>query len=484
MKKLAVSVVVLALVGAGGYFGGEYLLDRSANAALESIKASLPAGSTLEHGTLKTNLLRREVTLDGFQVTVSQAGASARLSAGSLRLQGLPWISGSNIELGEIDIADLRIERGDVITARRWEIDRPSVDIIGRLAIGQNGTNQNPDLGFSASRVEGLTINRAGSKKLEAAIDKIDAGAMQHNRLSHVELTGIAASSQDITGPLVKMTVARMTADDLDLGHVLAADGNIDLLAPLLNNYLSGLAISNLSLGPDGGEPIVLDNLVVTGSGLPDGTRTALDLKVDRLTVPMAAMAPQAAEYYRALGYDKQVIGLEVVGRYDPEQKTFALDPLKLSALDAGSISLKLEFGGVSNLSDLKGGQAAAQMVMSALTLNALDLNVQDGSFTKRVIAQGAKRMEVTPEVYIEQLTNSIRPIRAGGGQGGQKLGQLYGAVASFLLNPGELSILAHPESPVPILGLLFSANDPAGAAEKLNISASNRQLPQTPVSP
>lgn len=478
MKKLAVAIVVLVALGGGAYVGGEYLLARSANGALEGIKASLPAGASLTHGALRTNLLRREVVLDGFAVTIPNTGMTQKLSATSLRLQGLPWVSKDSVELGEIVIDGLRIERGDIVTAERWEVEEPSAGIIGQMATGQS----RPDLGFTSSRITNLTISRSGNTKLDASVGQIAAGTMEHNRVSHLEMNGIKASSQDMAGPLVKMNVASLTADNLDIGHIIAADGNIDLLAPLLSNYLSGLRIVNLSLGPEGGEPIVMDTLIATGDGLEDGTRTRLSLNIDRLVLPMASLAQSAAAYYRDLGYDKHILSLQVEGAYDPGQKTLSLNPLAITARDAGAVRLQVQLGGIGRLDDLKNGPEAAQMLMAAIRFDSLELKVQDSGLTKRIIDHGARAMEVEPAVYVEQLLNSIKPVAAGGGPGEKKLGEVYSAAGSFLINPGEFTFSARPEQPVALLELLFGARNLAGIAEKLNISASNRQLPQTPM--
>jgi len=479
-KKLVVLAVVLPLLGAGAYFGGEYLLARSAAVALEQIKANLPQGATLAHGKLSTNLLRREVVLDGFEVNAPVAGTPRSLSAAHLRLAGLPWLNKGAFELGELSIEGLRIERQDIITAEQWTIKRPGVQILSQLTTGQRSPSE---FSFLSSEATNFSIKRA-AHNLQATVAKVTSGALANGRLARIELQDVKASSQDTTGPLVRLSVEKLVGEDIDVSRVIAEDGNIDLTGPFLTNGINGLEVTNLSLGPDAGEPITLASLVVKGEGLPDGTRTALSLKAEKMVMPLDAMPSEPREYYGSLGYERMTFTLEAAGRYEPAAQTLSLNQFNLVALDAGTVNIKFTFGGLTNLNGMMRDSGAAQLLLATLALNSFELKVTDAGFVKRHVAHGARKMQVVPEVYVEQMINAIRPVAGGGGQGEQKLAQLYRAVSSFLLNPGELTINAKPERPVPFLQLIFSLNSPSAAAENLNISATNRQLEQSSPAP
>lgn len=473
-KKLLIAVVMLPLLAVGAYFGGEYLLARSAQSVLDRITASLPQGATFIHGALSTNLLRREVTLADVVVSAPDNMGPRSLSASSLQLRGLPWISKGNFELGELVIEGLRIERRGVITAQRWAVSEPGVSVLGHLAAGEQASG---DFSFASAEATNLTISRT-NPQVEASVGSVRSGALSKNRLASLEINDVKATSQDATGPLVRLAIAQVTAADLDIGRVISAEGDIDLTAPLLSNGLSALNVNSLSLGPDGGDAITMASLAVTGEGLPDGTRTALSLKGDQVVIPLAAMTAAARQFYGDLGYEKMALNFDIASRYDQAAHTFVFMPLDLDIADVGKLGLQLRVGGLANPGDMSKDPTAAQMALAAMTLNAFDLKLADGGFVKRQVESGARRLSVNSDVYIEQMINAIKPDPSATGPGAQKLAALYRAVSSFLLNPGELSITANPEKPVAFLQLLFSMNNPTGAAETLNISATNRQLP------
>lgn len=483
-KKLLVLALVLPVLGAGAYFGGEYLLAKSAQAVLANIKANLPAGAVFSHGTLTTNLLKREVALAGLEVTSPDEQGARTLSAANVRFAGLPWLSKGNFEVGEMVVEGLRVERRGVMTAERWSITRPGVQVINRFTTGEStAIGSAGDFSFAGAEATNLTLSRS-NPKVDVTIGNIKSGALSSNRLASVVMTDIRANSQDVTGPLVKLNINQVSGEDIDITRILADDGNIDLTSPILTNGLSGLTITSLTLGPDGGDPIALSSLVIKGEGLPDGTRTALSIKAEQLVMPTAAMTAPARSYYEALGYKRMVMDLDMASRYEPAAQTLALQRFNLVALDAGTVNFKLTLGGLSNLGELSRDPATGQMIMASMTLNSADIKVTDAGFVKRHVTHGAKQMAVSPEVYIEQMINAIRPVTSGGGPGEQKLARLYRAVSSFLLNPGELTIGVQPEKPLAFLQLVFSINNPSAAAETLNVSASNRQLDQTPQPP
>lgn len=479
-KKLLVLAVAVPVLAAGAYFGGEYLLSKSADAAIAQIKANLPTGATLSHGKLTTNLLRREVVLEGLEVTAPDAAGPRTLNATRVRLAGLPWVSKGQFELGELVVEGLRVERNGVMTAERWSIERPGVQVINRLTTGENSSiGMGGEFSFAGAEATNLTLSRV-NPSVNVTIASIKSGPLVASRLKHVEMLDVKAASQDVTGPLVRLSVNQISGEDVDVTRILAPDGNIDLTTPFLTNGLSGLSITSLTLGPDGGDPISLGALTVKGEGLPDGTRTALSIKADQLIMPTAAMTTPARSYYEEMGYKRMVMDLDMAGRYEPAAQTLALQKFNLVALDAGTVDMKVTLGGMSNLTELSRDAGNAQMLMASMTLNNFDIKVTDSSFVKRHVQHGARKLMVSPEVYVEQMINAIRPVAGGGGQGEQKLARLYRAVSSFLLNPGELTVTAQPEKPVAFLQLLFSLANPSAAAESLNVSANNRQLDQS----
>ena len=475
-KKIIILAVVLPALAAGVYWGGERLLNKSANAVLDRLEASLPEGATLAHGALTTNLLRREVVLSGFEVKAPDAVGARTLSATSLRLAGLPWLTRGSFELGELVVEGLRVERNGIVTAGRWAITRPGVQVLNQLAATDRAIGQ---FSFAAAEVNDLTVQRS-NPVLNVKVDYIRSGALAGGILQDVVMSGIHAESQDVSGPLVKLGLEKLTADDVDITRVLAADGNIDLTAPVFSNSVSALAISKLTLGPDGGQPITLSGLTLGGAGLADGTRTAIDIKVEELITPTAAMSAPARRHYEALGYQRMAINLDLAGEYNPQTRLATLNRFNFVALNAATVSLKLALGGIAKPENRPFDQAAAQDMLSTATLNLFDLAVTDSGYVKRQVAMGAKQLEVEPDIYVGQLINRIRPPAGATGEGAQKLASLYRAVSSFLLNPGELTISAKPENPVLFMQMLMGLGNLPALAETINISAANRQLRQS----
>ena len=237
------------------------------------------------------------------------------------------------------------------------------------------------------------------------------------------------------------------------------------------------IALSGLSAGVPGGEPLSLDSYEATLSGkyalLPEKT----DSRIGNLTIPhgMLAATPESRELFDALGYKKLVLHAEGTGSYDEATGRYATGT-KLGVDDAGALHIAYALAALTpaRLTALLtpifmagSGEPDPALLMHAagpIALESFTLRFEDASLTRRLLAYAAKLQGIDEQTLI---SNMAALAQLGIGTMGQPefTAAAIGAMTSFLKDPRSITFSVAPAKPVEIQELM--ALDPAnpGAA-------------------
>lgn len=470
MKKILISVSVLAVVAGGGLVLGQKMLERSAEQSMALLRASLPPGVMLTYDKPQTSLLHREVRINNISAKAAPMGgvAGRQLSVQDFTLRGVPWLTGQNLSFSELDMSGLRIEGMDGYSLDHIHITRPGFN--------PAGIHTPRDISFSALSFEGLSATRTSDgaviKVPAAKLGQLVEGILASGVIEGYESHGPGQDMKPTTTRLAKLEVQKA-----DLNRLVGPQGTINYMAALSSTAVEGITATGLSIGDAEGPGIELAALQLGGAGTPEGARTALSVQLQGFTVYPKAMSASEQQYYRNLGYETLSANVQMKVAFSPEEKTFSVEQFTADANNMGHVELSVSLGNVPDMAKLAENPQSARFILPMVTFRGLDVKIRDQGFLKRQIAYGADQMQVEPQVYVEQVIGALRPADGATGPGAVRLGQLYRAVSTFLLGPGELTIAAKPQNPVPLMQFLVGMHGLPAIAEAVNLSAQHRQI-------
>ncbi|GGF65265.1 hypothetical protein GCM10007301_26300 [Azorhizobium oxalatiphilum] len=112
MKKVAIGVVVLAVLGIGGYFGFNYYVQYRAKSDVEALFATLrQQGATATYKDVGFTLAGRVLTVKGIDIT---SGGNA-IKADQFTAQGVTSPSGGTVQAGAIEFSGLSVTATGIV---------------------------------------------------------------------------------------------------------------------------------------------------------------------------------------------------------------------------------------------------------------------------------------------------------------------------------------------------------------------------------
>lgn len=114
MKKLIIGVVVVALLGVGGYFGFTRYVQSRARGDVESVFAALrQQGAKAGYGTVAFDLTGRVLTVTGIDIAMPDGAGSVKLDR--LVASGITSPSGGTIQAARIDLEGLAVAANGIV---------------------------------------------------------------------------------------------------------------------------------------------------------------------------------------------------------------------------------------------------------------------------------------------------------------------------------------------------------------------------------
>lgn len=248
MKKVIIAVVVLAILGVGGYFGFHVYVQSRARSDLDQMFATLRAqGAQASYKDVAFRLTGRELTVSDIDITAPGGGAHMKVARLVAREVTAP--SGGMVQAKSVEVTGLNVDLKDALLAGTTvTYVAPQVVLTNysgpdRMPVAQPGNKSNPVLRdslvlFAALRIDAISIptlsgeivpaaGQAGAKAQPASFtyEAITASGIGDGRIA--ELTfgkmRVTSTTQVDDKPTPTVTeVVNVRASGIDTGPIRA----------------------------------------------------------------------------------------------------------------------------------------------------------------------------------------------------------------------------------------------------------------------
>ncbi|WP_018184349.1 hypothetical protein [Kaistia granuli] len=165
----------------------------------------------------------------------------------------------------------------------------------------------------------------------------------------------------------------------------------------------------------------------------------------------------RAREMIRGLGYDRLMAdyGFKIAWREADESVT--IDSFRLAIKDMATVTMDATLTGLTRraIEDPKALEAA----LPSLLFTRGKLAIEDKSIVERAVGMQAKKMNVEPDKFRQQIAGALplflMVLKNPGFQA-----KLAPALQAFIKAPGTMTITAAPATPIPVLQLIDAAEN------------------------
>ncbi|SDU13117.1 hypothetical protein [Stappia sp. ES.058] len=335
------------------------------------------------------------------------------------------------------------------------------------------GPDELIELGRKAvTSLEGVSIDRMAAEGLaitsdegNASLDNVSINDASYGGFGDFSMSGLSVrAAQDITS----VDLERFRISDFDLPPLasyvdfgVASQDREPSLTEILAvvPMLGQLEVEALKVASDalpGG--LSLDRFRISMRDFIAPIPTDIEVRTEGLKMPVALVEEEEArKLFESLGLSSLRYNDEMRLRWDADDKTLTLDPMRVEIDGGGSLDLSAEVGGIPRTVFENPGRA--QMALATATINHARLEIRDAKLVSAFIAGQAKAADLSPETLAlalaDQGASALGPLRD------TPFGQsLHGAMKAFLVAPDHLILTVEPKTPVPamqILGLVVT---------------------------
>jgi len=164
----------------------------------------------------------------------------------------------------------------------------------------------------------------------------------------------------------------------------------------------------------------------------------------------------RAREMIKGLGYDRLVADYGFRLSWREADEAVILDGFKLAIKDLATMNADATLTGLTRqaIQDPKRLEGA----LSSLLFTRGKLSIEDKSIVERAVGMQAKKMNVEPDKFRQQIAGALplflMVLKNPGFQA-----KLAPALQAFIKTPGTMTITAAPATPVPLMKLIETAN-------------------------
>jgi hypothetical protein len=470
MRRILLAFTALAALVAALYWAGEQLLARSATQAVAALEQALPPGSKLAHGEISTSLWRREVALADVRIDLPTHSYAAFQTIGATRLkfQGVPWLSREAFSLGRVALQNMTLQGRLAMKAAELVVIQPSFNLSPRQA--------------DELHLAGLGFESVGATQVEVQYPEqqfvmkasvVRLGALQTLRLSRAEIHDMTVEQQLQDGP-DKLQVAMAQGQDIRLDDLLQVFQKRDLFGLLAGPVVQQAEVRELVLQRGDIKALSIGQITLGGQLNDAQVRTSVEARAQQIQFNPQALPSDTAKHLAAMGYEMLNSELSLTAKYDPVARQLNINPLLFEIADGFRFKAGLQLGEVI----FPGVQRPAGLTISgigATNLIGVQLELAELGMIGRHIRTEAARLQIKPQIYVEQRIGAWAPEGLPPGPGTQKIGQLYRSLGTFMMEPYLLTLTAQPPQPVPVFALMMNFGRPDVLAETLDVKASAR---------
>lgn len=304
------------------------------------------------------------------------------------------------------------------------------------------------------------------------------AAGVNAGKFDHASISGFDGNSTMPNVGLATIHSGAVAMDGGDFSRLLPAlrDGNLASAGGAKINHFSwqGFTMTfpdkETPVTAAGGNLYKIAMASIEGQSTYDGDYPA---KGSGQLKDLTIEPPKASQFGQALtafGYDRIDIGFALSGSYDADAETYVLDDYTISGVNAGTLDIKAQFGGIDKSAFSGDRQSRAAALANGNVSSAAVSFVNNGLFEKTV-AFVAKSQKATPDAIKQQwsaMTTQLLPLLLGGDPAAIKL---VTAVTKFIAAPKNLTIAVKAKGdPIPFSEITTAA--PAELLQHINLDA------------
>jgi hypothetical protein len=369
-------------------------------------------------------------------------------------------VPGATVRIGSFETENVRMRQpkryfGEVIDTILARPDMPEEEI-GRLVIDHMA-------GFlSFAGVGAMRLNDLDVTAPE--IERFHLGDFHINDLSsdgigEIGINDLDAAAQDKSS---------LGAERLAIGDIRF--GDLDYLANALRAAETGADIDPLPLMPTlGFAEAVNVEVVQAGKKLGAVERARLDLGQYVGPVPTKVVTDirgldldlsqvsdrRARNMLKDLGYERLMADYGFTLAWREADESVKVDGFRLAIRDLATLTLDATLTGLTR--QAIEAPETLETALTALLFTEGKLAIEDQSIVERAIGMQAKKLNVEPDKFRQQIAGALplflMALRNPGFQG-----KLAPALQAFIKTPGTMTITANPATPVPVLQLIDTA--------------------------
>ena len=471
------SATVLTLVPPGGIGSAQAQMDQM---VVLLIKAALPPGAEVTTGRLSASG-SGDASIDDLKIAFATPylpqGAEPtplfqglkEIRIGKVTLAGLqPGADAKTARLRQLRLENQVATMAPSMTVRVGEAilaDTTLADLVGLAFMGSM-----PEAGRSAGPVEARNIeavDRANDFKMTLA--RASSGPTVGGVTQDSVAQDLAFESAEAVIRVGRMEVPRSDAGAMmALGQMGSSMGRGDeptvpsasQALAMLQTYVQAMpafSLSDILVDPVApGQPTVTVEHVGYGIA-PSAGVTPFNFKIEGVEVGADAIPPEIAAQLPALGPGPIRMGLTLDGNWDQANRRLAIEPLRLAVVDAATVEIAADFGGLPPTEALDALPPDQALQMLALTpLRSARVTVVDHGFIDSFVEQSAAEQGADRGVFAESLVTMANMVLGDGGTApgarpDRRWADAMDKLRSFLVRPGQLTWTFAPQDPQPL---------------------------------
>ncbi|GGB43277.1 hypothetical protein GCM10011316_14090 [Roseibium aquae] len=327
--------------------------------------------------------------------------------------------------------------------------------------------------------IEGIKVVSDGGDDTVVTIGRTLLSDGQLQADGRLKLGGLSMDDLALTSSDGGLTVQTMRATDV----LLPAPGMVDNVEdlPLGGPVYKTVAVETITVTAEDGNTVAIDKIAATIDEMDGDLMTAGSFAVDGLTIDTAALSDTDAAELKKLGYDSITLDVSGQGRWDPDSAQADLQSWRISGAEVGTLELSFSLGGITRelidqLDAAQDNPEEAMALMQGITVNAINIDLQNDSLVDRVLEQHAQEAGMDRATFVSQMTAAL-PMMLGMLQNPGFQDEVATALTAFMTDPKSLSLAAAPANPVPmaqIMGTVMMA--PQALPQMLGVSINANQ--------
>ncbi|PID77641.1 MAG: hypothetical protein CSB24_00415 [Deltaproteobacteria bacterium] len=206
------------------------------------------------------------------------------------------------------------------------------------------------------------------------------------------------------------------------------------------------ITVSEITLAPAGsGEKVQIDELVIHDFDDESKFPSFLSLEINGLEVRVEDMDAEAAETFRAMGYeDKLMVNFKLDYTFDQKKKILDIEKIAIEGDDIGELTASFQL-------------EIIDLYTSQVNLHEAELEYEDDSLVDRLIKAYAKERGMTFKNAKFRMEKQFDEEIAREKDEFTKKAMIE--LKEFILDPDEIKITASPEKPQPLARVMNIEN-------------------------